>query len=297
MSSKSRVGFIGLGIMGKPAAKNLVDAGYDLVVSDVRDDPVEELEEYGAESRQTPAEIAEVSDVVITFLPEGKHVREVALGTDGVIHGANEGLVFIDMSTIGPGAIREIADELADVGVQTIDAPVSGSEKGAREAWMRVMIGGDEALVEEYRDLFETLGGQVTRVGETGAGQVAKVCNNMIAAAEVTSLAEALVFADKADISQTKLIEAIEGGAAQTWALDTRAEGMIDHELEPGFFGSYMYKDLRIAVNDGEEYGAPVPVTSINHELFKSLEERGGGDQDFSAVITVFESLAGLSDQ
>jgi len=294
MDSDSTVGFIGLGIMGKPAAKNLVDAGYDLVVNDVREDPVRNLEEHGAQSRETPAEVAAESDVLISFLPEAKHVREVALGEDGIIQGAHEGLVYIDMSTIGPGTIREVADELGEKGVRTIDAPVSGSEQGAKEAWMRIMIGGDEALVEEHRELFEVMGGQVTRVGEAGAGQVAKVCNNMIAAAEVTSLAEALVFAEKAGISQERLVEAISGGAAQTWALETRAEGMIEGDLEPGFFGSYMYKDLRIAVGDGEEYGAPIPVTSINHELFKSLEERGRGDLDFSGVITVFEDMAGI---
>lgn len=293
MRARPRVGFIGLGIMGKPTAKNLVDAGYELVVTDNGADPVSELESHGAESRETPAEIAEETDVVISFLPEGKHVREVALGADGLVHGAEDGLVYVDMSTIGPGAIREVAAELEPEGIRTIDAPVSGSEKGAKEAWMRIMIGGEEELVEQYRELFETIGGQVTRVGELGAGQVAKICNNMIAAAEVTSLAEALVFADEAGISKHRLVEAIEGGAAQTWALETRADGMIEHELEPGFFGSYMYKDLRIAVDDGEEFGAPIPITSANHELFKSLEAMGLGDQDFSAVVRVLERLAG----
>lgn len=293
MASGPRVGFVGLGIMGKPTAKNLVDAGYDLIVSDVREEPVSELESHGAESRETPADVASETDVVISFLPEGKHVREVALGSDGLVHGAEEGLVYIDMSTIGPGAIREVADELDAHGIRTIDAPVSGSEEGARDAWMRIMIGGEEELVEQYRELFETIGGQVTWVGELGAGQVAKICNNMIAAAEVASLAEALVFADRAGISQHRLVEAIEGGAAQTWALETRAEGMIEHDLDPGFFASYMYKDLRIAVNDGQEFGAPIPLTSTNHELFKSLEAMGQGERDFSAVITVLEALAG----
>lgn len=289
-----RIGFIGLGIMGKPTAKNLVDAGYDLVVNDIRDDPVRELEDYGADSAGTPAAVAESSDVVITFLPEAKHVREVALGEDGIIHGAYDGLVYIDMSTIGPEAIRDVAGELGAVGVETIDAPVSGSEEGARDAWMRIMIGGDETSVEAHRELFEIMGGQVTRVGGSGAGQVAKICNNMIAAAEVTSLAEALIFAEKAGISQERMVQAIKGGAAQTWALDTRAAGMISGDLEPGFFGSYMYKDLRIATNDAEEYGVPIPVAGINHELFKSMEEMGRGDLDFSGVITVLEDLAGL---
>lgn len=295
MSETDRtIGFIGLGIMGKPAAKNLVDAGYELLVNDVRDEPVEELEAYGAESRATPRAVAADSDVVITFLPEGKHVREVVLGEDGVIEGVESGQVYIDMSTIGSSAIREVAEELKAEGVDTIDAPVSGSEEGAKEAWMSIMIGGDEGTVEEHRDLFDVMGGNVVRVGETGAGQVAKICNNMIAAAEVTSLAEALVFAEKAGIDQGNLVEAIRGGAAQTWALDARAEDMIAGEFDPGFFASYMYKDLRIATSDGEEYGAPQLITSTNHELYKSLEEQGRGDLDFAGVMALYEDLAGI---
>lgn len=295
MSETDRtIGFIGLGIMGKPAAKNLVNAGYELLVNDVRDEPVEELEAYGAGSRATPRAVAADSDVVITFLPEGKHVREVVLGEDGVIEGVESGQVYIDMSTIGSSAIREVAEELKAEGVDTIDAPVSGSEEGAKEAWMSIMIGGDEGTVEEHRDLFDVMGGNVVRVGETGAGQVAKICNNMIAAAEVTSLAEALVFAEKAGIDQGNLVEAIRGGAAQTWALDARAEDMIAGEFDPGFFASYMYKDLRIATSDGEEYGAPQLITSTNHELYKSLEEQGRGDLDFAGVMALYEDLAGI---
>ena len=294
MSDTDRtIGFIGLGIMGKPAAKNLVEAGYELIVNDVRDEPVEDLEALGAESRATPKAVTADSDVVITFLPEGKHVREVALGDEGIVEAAEPGLVYIDMSTIGSSAIREVAEKLEPKGVETIDAPVSGSEEGAREAWMSIMIGGDEGTVEDHWDLFDVMGGNVVRVGETGAGQVAKICNNMIAAAEVTSLAEALVFADKAGIDQKNLVEAIRGGAAQTWALDARAEEMIDGEFDPGFFASYMYKDLRIATDNGEEYGAPQLITSTNHELFKTLEEQGRGDLDFSGVMRLYEDLAG----
>ncbi len=295
MSETDRtIGFIGLGIMGKPTAKNLIDAGYDLIVNDIRADPLVELKSYGAESRKTPSAVTADSDVVITFLPEGKHVRQVALGENGIIENAEPGLVYIDMSTIGPSAIREVADELGEKGVETIDAPVSGSEEGARRASMSIMVGGDEATVEAHRELFEVMGENIVRVGETGAGQVAKICNNMITAAEVASLAEALVFAEKAGISQQNLVEAIRGGAAQTWALETRAEAMIEGSFDPGFFASYMYKDLRIASNDGEAYGAPLMLTSTNHELFKALEERGRGDLDFSGVMTLYEELAGI---
>lgn len=294
MTDQLTIGFIGLGIMGRPAAKNLVDDGYDLIVNDIDDAAVEELEEYGSSSAQTPAAVAAESDVVISFLPEGKHVRQVALGDAGIIEGAEDGLVYIDMSTIGPTTIREVAAELETVGVETIDAPVSGSEEGARDAWMRIMIGGDEDVVEDHREIFEVMGGQVTRVGDTGAGQVAKVCNNMIVASSLVGLSEALVMAEKADVSRERMVEAISGGAAQTWALESRAEGMINGEYEPGFFGKYHYKDLRIAVQDGEEFGAPMPLTAINHELFKSLVEKGRGDLDTSAILTVLEDMGGL---
>jgi 3-hydroxyisobutyrate dehydrogenase len=288
------VGFVGLGIMGLPSAKNLMDAGYDLVVNDVVEERVAEAVEYGADSRETPAAVAEASDVLITFLPEGKHVREVALGEDGVIEGAHEGLVLVDMSTIGPDAIREVAAELDAVGVPTIDAPVSGGEPGAVAGTMSIMVGGDAELVETHRDLFEVMGGSVTHVGESGAGQVAKVCNNIIVASEAIALSEAMVFAEQAGVDRASLVEAMRGGAAQTWALDHRAPDMVAGDLEPGFFGSYMYKDLRIAMGDAETYGAALPSTAVAHELYKALEQQGKGDLDFAAVITVLEGLSGM---
>jgi 3-hydroxyisobutyrate dehydrogenase-like beta-hydroxyacid dehydrogenase len=288
------VGFVGLGIMGLPAAKNLIDAGYELVVNDVVEERVAEAEAYGAVSRETPAAVAEVSDVLITFLPEGEHVREVTLGEEGVVEGAHDGLVVIDMSTIGPDAIREVAAELDAVGVPTIDAPVSGGEPGAVAGTMSIMIGGDEALVEAHRDLFEVMGGKVTRVGESGAGQAAKVCNNIIVASEAIALSEAMVFADQAGVDRASLVEAMRGGAAQTWALEHRADDMVDGDLDPGFFGSYMYKDLRIAMGDAETYGAALPSTAVAHELYKTLEQQGKGDLDFTAVLTVVEELSGL---
>jgi 3-hydroxyisobutyrate dehydrogenase-like beta-hydroxyacid dehydrogenase len=288
------VGFVGLGIMGLPAAKNLIDAGYDLVVNDVVEERVAEAEAYGATSRGTPAAVAEISDVVVTFLPEGEHVREVALGEEGVIEGAHDGLVLVDMSTIGPDAIREVAAELDAVGVPTIDAPVSGGEPGAVAGTMSIMIGGDEALVEAHRDLFEVMGGKVTRVGESGAGQTAKVCNNIVVASEAIALSEAMVFADQAGVDRASLVEAMRGGAAQTWALEHRADDMVDGDLDPGFFGSYMYKDLRIATGDAETYGAALPSTAVAHELYKTLEQRGRGDLDFTGILTVIEELSGL---
>lgn len=294
MAAQPTIGFIGLGIMGTPAAKNLVDAGYDLVVNDLREERVRELETYGAESAPTPAAVARASEVAITFLPEGEHVKEVALGEDGLIEGANEALVYVDMSTVGPAAIREVGEALDTVGVQTIDAPVSGSEQGATDGSLRLMVGCDGPIPEPVQEVFDVLGDQVVRIGERGAGQVAKICNNMIGAASTVALSEALIFAEKAGVDKGKLVEGMAGATGQTWVLDNRAEEMIDHDFEPGFFGSYHYKDLRIGLEDAREYGVPVPLSSVNHELYKALEAKGRGDLDTSAVLTVLEDLAGL---
>lgn len=295
-NTELKIGFIGLGNMGFPAAKNLIIAGYDLVVHDIDEEPVAKLEELGAESEQSPGGVARESDLVITFLPEPAHVRQVAFGDGGIVDANPEGLVHIDMSTIGPSASQEIADELEGEGIRTLDAPVSSGEKGAKEGSMSIMVGGDEEIVNEYNDLFEVMGGKITHVGERGAGQTAKICNNMAAAAILSSLAEILVFAEKANISQRKLVEAMEGGAAQSWFLENRAEEMIEKDLEPGFFGSYMYKDLRLAVEGAEDFGAVTPITSVSHELYKSMEEKDRGHLDMSGVITVMEDLSGVSE-
>jgi len=294
MAAQPTIGFIGLGIMGQPAARNLLGAGYPLVVNDLREDRVRELEALGADAARTPAAVASAADVVITFLPEGKHVREVALGDDGLIEGADDGLVYVDMSTVGPAAIREVGEALDAVGVQTIDAPVSGSEQGSKDGSLRLMVGCDGPIPDEVGEIFDVVGGQVVRIGDRGAGQVAKICNNMIGAASTVALSEALVFAEKAGVDKERLVEGMSGATGQTWVLDNRAEEMIAHDFEPGFFGSYHYKDLRIGLEDAREYGVPVPLSSVNHELYKALEAKGRGDLDTSAVLTVLEDLAGL---
>lgn len=297
MASTPTIGFIGLGIMGTPAAKNLIDAGYDLVVNDLRSDRVEALVEYGAQAASTPAEVARTVDVVITFLPEGKHVKDVALGDDGLIDGADDELVYIDMGTIGPSAIRDVAEELAPIGVHVIDAPVSGGERGAEDGSLRIMYGSDEPIPAEVDAIFDVLGGHIVQIGEIGAGQVAKVCNNMIGASSIVALAESFVFAEKAGVSRERLVEAMKGGTAQTWMLDNRAREMIEGDYEPGFFSSYLYKDLRIGINDAQEYGVPLPLASVDHELYKMVEEKGRGDLDTAAIITVMREMAGLEPE
>lgn len=288
------VGFVGLGIMGSNLATNLVEDGYDLLVYDVDPDAVATLEDAGAESRSSPARVAADADVVLSSLPRGEHVKEVTLGDEGIVEGADDDLVYADMSTIGPSDIREVGAGLAEAGVTTIDAPVSGAEVGAREGTLRIMVGCDGEIPDACLDIFDVLGSRTVHMGGLGAGQVVKVCNNMIAAASLVSLSEALVFAEKAGVSQEKLVEGLDGATGQTWVLDHRADAMLDHDFEPGFFASYQYKDLQIGVEDAREYGVPIPLGSTSHELFKVLEEKGRGEMDASAILTVLEDMAGL---
>lgn len=291
--SEPTVGFVGLGIMGGAVSRNIVDAGYDLVVHDVREEAMRELEEYGAESRSSPAAVAESADVVLSSLPTGDHVKEVALGDDGIVEGAHEDLIYVDISTIGPNAIREVGDGLEEVGVKTIDAPVSASETGAQDGTLRIMVGCTGEIPAVCDEIFDVIGSQTVHIGDLGAGQVVKVCNNLVGAASLVSMSEALVFAEKAGIDQEKLLEGMQGATGETWVLDNRAQDMIDHEFEPGFFGSYLYKDLRIGIGNAQEYGVPLPIGSTIHELFKILEEKDRGERDAAAILTVLEDMAG----
>jgi 2-hydroxy-3-oxopropionate reductase len=295
--SKPIIGFIGLGNIGKPSAKHLLDSGYDLIVHDVREPPAEELRERGAGVGETPTEVAQASDVIITSLPEGEHVKEVVLGETGLIEGVSEGQVFIDMSTIGAIAFREVAEVLEEQGVDSIDAPVSGGVEGAQNASLSIMVGGDADIIETHRPILEVMSDQITHIGDRGAGQVAKIANNMIAGANLVAVAEALVFVEMAGVDSERVYEAIKDGAARSWALQHRGPWMLEETFEPGFKGSYHYKDLRIAMNDAQELGTPMPLSAVTHEMFKVQEQTGWGDLDESAVIKVFEWMSGSWDE
>lgn len=294
MESNPTVGVIGLGHMGAGMVRNLVDAGLPVVVNDVEEARVAALVEIGAESRSTPADVAESADVVLSSLPEGEHVRSVALGEGGLVQAEDAEFVYVDASTVGPSVVREVAAKLERPGVQVIDAPVSGGQDGAEAGELRFMVGCDGPIPVAAERVFDVLGVRVVHVGGLGAGQVAKVCNNMVSAASIISLCEAFVFAEKAGVHKEKLAEAMDGSTGDSWVLQNRASELIDHEFEPGFRGSYLYKDLRIATDGAREYGVPLPIGSVSHELYKSLEERGRGDRSASAIITVIEELAGI---
>lgn len=291
--SEKTVGFIGLGIMGNPMAKNLIDAGYDVVGYNRSQEPVNELVEHGGEAADSPQDVAERVDVVITCLPDSSVVETVVRSDDGVLAGLSNGMTVIDMSTIAPTTTEELAADITDQGANMLDAPISGGEEGAIEGTLSIMVGGDEIVFSEQMDLFEVMGETITHCGSNGAGQTTKACNQIVVAAQMVAVSEALVFAEKAGANLDAVIEAISGGAAGCWTLDNRASRMINGNFEPGFFASYQYKDLRIATNAGEAFGAPLPQTAIAHELYKTMETTNRGRDDNSGVMQVIEDLAG----
>ena len=291
--TRTTVGFVGLGIMGLPMATNLLEAGYRVVGHNRSREPVEALAQRGGEPADSAAAAAAGADVVVTCLPDTAAVEAVVYGDDGLVDGLSEGSTYIDCSTISPTATVGIAGDLAERGVAMLDAPISGGEEGAIEATLSIMVGGDAGVLEAHRDLLEAVGRTVTHCGDNGAGQVTKACNQIVVAAQMVGVSEALVFAQKAGADLEAVVEAISGGAAGCWTLDNRAPAMIRGDFEPGFYAEYQYKDLRIATEAGEAYGAPLPVTGLAHELYKAMVENGLGRDGNSGVIQVLEMLAG----
>ncbi len=286
------VGFVGLGIMGKPMAKNVLAAGYPVVGHNRSDGPVEELAAAGAERAEHPQEVAERSDVVVTVLPDTDAIEEVLTGENGVIEGLSGGETVIDMSTISPTATERLSEQIRSAGAKMLDAPISGGEEGAIDGTLSIMVGGNEAALDAQRDLLAVMGSTITYCGDNGAGQVTKACNQIVVSTTMQGISEALVFAEKAGADLEAVVDAISGGAAGCWALDNRAPSMIRGDFDPGFFASYQYKDLRIATDAGEAYGAVMPATELAHEMYKSMEANGNGDLDNSGIITVIEDLA-----
>lgn len=291
--SEKTVGFIGLGIMGEPMAANLLDAGYDVIGHNRSQEAVERHVERGGERAESPREVTERADVVITCLPDSPVVENIVRDDDGVLAGIQEGTTVVDMSTISPTVTEELADEISERGADMLDAPISGGEEGAIEGTLSIMVGGDEDVLAEQMDILEVMGETVTHCGPNGAGQTTKACNQIVVAAQMVGVSEALVFAKRAGADLEAVVDAISGGAAGCWTLDNRAPGMIRGDFDPGFFASYQYKDLRIATDAGEAFGSPMPQTAVAHELYKSMETTGRGRDDNSGVMQIIEDLAG----
>ncbi len=289
-----RVGYIGLGLMGKPIARNLLKGGFELTVHNRSQPAVDELVSAGAQAADSPRAVAEVSELVMTNLPDSPDVEQVVLGPDGIVHGAASGTIFIDNSTIKPATARSIAAALAEHGVESLDAPVSGGDVGAQAGTLAIMVGGPPSAFERALPVFEAMGKTITYVGDSGAGQVAKACNQVMVAAQMVGMAELLMLAQKAGVAPQRVVEAIRGGAAQCWTLDVKPARLFAGQRQPGFKAHMMHKDLGIVLDTARTYGVPLPAAAISFQLFEAMLQLGLGEQDNSAVIGVLETMAGV---
>jgi len=285
-----RVGFIGLGIMGRPMARRVLDAGYPLTVHSRSSGPVEELVAAGASRAPSPKDVARASDITITMLPDTPDVRSVVLDADGVIEGAVAGSLVVDMSTIDPGPTRAIAEALDERGISMLDAPVSGGERGAIDGTLSIMVGGPEDAFARARPLFDAMGSTVVSIGPSGAGQVCKACNQLVVAANIEAVAEALVLAERSGVDAARVREALLGGFAGSKVLEVHGQRMLDRTYEPGFRARLHRKDARIVLDAAREAGAPVPSFERVAEQLDQLVVSGGGELDHSALRQVLET-------
>ncbi len=287
-----RIGFIGLGVMGKPMARNLRKAGYPLVVYNRSRPPMEELAAEGAEMASSPREVAQRSDVVITMLPDTPDVEQVLAGPDGVFAGGRPGLIVIDMSTIDPIAARRLAAQAAARGITMLDAPVSGGEIGAIQGTLSIMVGGEEAAFERCLPIFQAMGRNIVYMGGPGAGQVTKAANQIVVALTLAAVCEALTLAAKAGVDPAKVRSALLGGFAGSRVLEVHGQRILERNFRPGFRVRLHHKDLRIALGLGRTVGASLPLTALVHEWFGALVTRGQGELDHSALVTLLEEWA-----
>lgn len=287
-----KVGYIGLGLMGKSIARNILKARFPLVVHNRSRAAVAELVGEGATAADSPKEVASQVDIVFTNLPDTPDVEKVVLGENGIIEGAHDGLIYVDNSTIKPASARMIAEELSKKNIFALDAPVSGGDIGARDATLTIMIGGDASALEKAMPVLKAMGKTVTHVGDAGAGQVAKAANQIMVAAQMVAMGELLVFSKKAGVDPRKVVEAIKGGAAQCWTLDVKPPRLFDGNRNPGFKAHMQLKDLKIILDTAKEYDIPISSTIENTKLFQQMIDSGMGELDNSAVVGVIEKQA-----
>lgn len=290
----AKVGYIGLGIMGASIARNLMKAGHELIVHNRSRGIVDQLVSEGAQAAHSPKEVAQQVEFVFTNLPDSPDVEKVVLGENGIIEGAHDGLIYVDNSTIKPETARSIAKKLEAAGVAALDAPVSGGDVGAREGTLTIMVGGPEEAFNKAVPLFKAMGKAWVRVGDSGAGQIAKVCNQIIVGAQMVALAEALITAQKSGVDPSRVVDAIKGGAAQMWTLDVKPPRLFAGNRNPGFKAYMQHKDLGIVLDTAKAYGIPLPVTSVIMQLYTAMLEQGNRDLDNSAIISVYETLTNI---
>lgn len=290
-----KVGFIGLGIMGKPMSKNLVKAGHDLVVFDYNEVAVSELVEIGAKKASNGAEVAKECDVIITMVPNSPHVRAAVLGENGIVDGAKTGTVVIDMSSIDPTESRSIGAELLEKGIDMLDAPVSGGEPKAIDGTLSVMVGGKKEIFDKFYDLLKVMAGSVVYVGELGAGNVAKLCNQIVVAVNIAAVSEALTLATKSGVDPKLVYEAIRGGLAGSTVMDAKAPMILDRNFNPGFRIELHIKDLNNALNAGHNVSSPLPLTGQLMEMMQGLKADGFEKEDHSSLVKYYEKIANVT--
>lgn len=289
-----KVGFIGLGIMGNPMTLNLIKAGHQLWVHGRRPESMRPLADAGATACASPQEVAANADVIIIMVSDTPDVEQVILGDNGVIHGARAGSVVVDMSTISPTVTKTIAAELAARGVEMLDAPVSGGDVGAVNATLSIMVGGKPDVFERVRPLFEAMGKNIVNVGDNGAGQVAKACNQIVVGVTIQAVAEALTFARKNGVDPAKVRDALMGGFAGSKILEVHGKRMLDHEFKPGFKTKLHQKDLNIVMQTARELGVALPAAALVMQNLNALVGTGDGEIDSAAIVKVVERMSGI---
>lgn len=289
-----RIGFIGLGIMGKPMARNLAKAGYQVVIHSRTQASVAELtaESKSYVAADSPTEVGEQAEIVITMVPDSPDVRDVVFGENGLLESARPGFLLIDMSTIAPSTAIEVSEAMAKKGAAALDAPVSGGEKGAINAALSIMVGGNAEDFERAKPIFEALGKTIVHVGAAGSGQTVKACNQVVVALNYAAVSEALVLGAKAGADPKKIVQVLSGGLAGSRVLDLKGMSMVEHNFQPGFRVDLHRKDLAIALSTAREYGSPIPMTAIVSQFFDALSVAGKGDLDHSALLAFYEELA-----
>lgn len=292
MTQKPAIGYIGLGIMGKPMAKNILKAGFPVIVHNRSREAVQELVSLGAVEAFSPKEVASQADIIFTNLPDSPDVEKVVLGVEGIIEGIQPGKILIDNSTIKPSSARMIAQKLGEKGVECLDAPVSGGDIGAINGTLTIMVGGPEQAFNKALPVLEAIGKSITHIGEAGTGQITKCANQIMVAAQMVAMGELLILAKKAGADPAKVSEAIKGGAAQCWSLDVKTPRLFDGNRQPGFKAYMQAKDLGIVMDTARQYGIPLPGTATNTQLFNAMLEMGMAELDNSAIIGVIETLA-----
>jgi 2-hydroxy-3-oxopropionate reductase len=287
-----KIGFIGLGIMGKPMAQNVLKAGYELTVYDVVPERVDELVKAGARRSSCGKDVAARSEVVITMLPNSPHVREAVLGPSGVLDGARPGTILVDMSSIAPSASQEIAAKAQEKGVAMLDAPVSGGEPKAVAGTLAIMVGGPQETFDQVKDILAKMGSSVTRVGEIGSGNVTKLANQIIVALNIAAMSEAMVLATKAGVDPEKVFQAIRGGLAGSAILDAKMPLALKGNFKPGFRIELHIKDMANALDTAHELGVPIPLSSVVMEIMQALKSDGKAANDHGGIIQFYEQLA-----